>query len=58
MVKLSNQIIRRNRGIKSLSKVVNMTRLNESSLTTFLGEKKTPEIIVTKTLVKRTHTKL
>ena len=56
VVKLSNQIIRRNRGIKSLSKVVNMTRLNESSLTTFLGEKKTPEIIVTKTLVKEFKT--
>ena len=33
-----------------------MTRLNESSLTTFLGEKKTPEIIVTKTLVKEFKT--
>ena len=56
VVKLSNQMIKRNRGIKSLSKVVNMTKLNESSLTTFLGEKKTPEIIVTKTLVKEFKT--
>tara|TARA_A100001011_G_C14271257_1_gene827096 strand:+ start:9 stop:1802 length:1794 start_codon:yes stop_codon:yes gene_type:complete len=56
VVKLSNQMIKRNRGVKSLSKVVNMTRLNESSLTTFLGEKKTPEIIVTKTLVKEFKT--
>jgi hypothetical protein len=55
-VKLSNQKIKRNRGMKSISNILNMTQLNESSLTSFLGEKKSPEIEVTKTLVKEFKT--
>ena len=56
VVKLSNQMIKSNRGIKSISNVVNMTQLNESSLNSFLGEKKSQDIIVTKTLVKEFKT--
>ena len=55
-VKLSNQKIKRNRGMKSISNILNMTQLNESSLISFLGEKKSPEIIVTKTLLKEFKT--
>jgi len=55
-VKFSNQMIKRNRGIKSISKVLTMTQLNESSLTSFLGEKKSPNITVTKTLLKEFKT--
>jgi len=55
-VKLSNQMIKSNRGIKSISNVMNMTQLNESSLTSFLGEKKSQDITVTKTLVKEFKT--
>ena len=50
-VKLSNQKIKRNRGMKSISNILNMTQLNESSLTSFLGEKKSPDIEVTKKLL-------
>jgi len=50
-VKLSNQKIKRNRGMKSISNILNMTQLNESSLTSFLGEKKSPEIEVTDKLL-------
>ena len=56
VVKLSNQMIKSNRGIKSISNVMNMTQLNESSLNSFLGEKKSQDIIVTKTLVKEFKT--
>jgi uncharacterized membrane protein (Fun14 family) len=50
-VKLSNQKIKRNRGMKSISNILNMTQLNESSLTSFLGEKKSPYIEVTDKLL-------
>ena len=50
-VKLSNQRIKRNRGMKSISNILNMTQLNESSLTSFLGEKKSPYIEVTDKLL-------
>ena len=56
VVKLSNQMIKSNRGIKSISNVMNMTQLNESSLNSFLGEKKSQDIEVTKTLVKEFKT--
>jgi hypothetical protein len=56
VVKLSNQMIKSNRGIKSISNVMNMTQLNESSLNSFLGEKKSQDIKVTKTLVKEFKT--
>jgi len=55
-VKLSNQMIKSNRGIKSISNVMNMTQLNESSVNSFLGEKKSQDIKVTKTLVKEFKT--
>tara|TARA_B100000900_G_scaffold66960_1_gene52163 strand:- start:479 stop:2284 length:1806 start_codon:yes stop_codon:yes gene_type:complete len=55
-VKLSNRIITRNRGIKAINNVLKVTNLNESNLTTFLGEKKSQEIKVTKTLVKEFQT--
>ena len=55
-VKLSNQIIRKNRGVKAINNVLKVANLNESNLTTFLGEKKSPEIIVSKTLVKEFQT--
>jgi hypothetical protein len=42
--------------MKSISNILNMTQLNESSLISFLGEKKSPEIIVTKTLLKEFKT--
>ena len=50
-VKLSNRIITRNRGIKAITSVLQDTNLNESNLTTFLGEKKSQEIPVTQKLV-------
>ena len=50
-VKLSNQKIKRNRGMKSISNILNMTQLNESSLTSFLGEKKSQYIEVTDKLL-------
>ena len=56
VVKLSNQMIKSNRGIKSISNVMNMTQLNESSLNSFLGEKKSQDIKVSKTLVKEFKT--
>jgi hypothetical protein len=55
-VKLSNQKIKRNRGMKSISNILNMTQLNESSLTSFLGEKKSPNIKVTDKLIKEFKT--
>ena len=55
-VKLANQKIKRNRGMKSISNILNMTQLNESSLTSFLGEKKSPNIKVTAKLVKEFKT--
>ena len=50
-VKLSNKIITKNRGIKVITSVLQDTNLNESNLTTFLGEKKSQEIVVTQKLV-------
>jgi hypothetical protein len=55
-VKFSNQMIKKDRGLKSISSVISTTGLNESSLTSFLGEKKSPDIIVTKKLVKEFKT--
>ena len=55
-VKFSNQMIKRDRGMKSISNVVSMTQLNESSLTSFLGEKKSSNITVSKTLLKEFKT--
>jgi len=55
-VKLSNQMIKRNRGMKSISNILKVAQLNESSLTSFLGEKKSQNITVTKTLVKEFKT--
>jgi len=55
-IKLANQKIKRNRGMKSISNILNMTQLNESSLTSFLGEKKSPNIKVTAKLVKEFKT--
>ena len=55
-VKLSNQIIKRNKGIKSISNVLSMTGLNESSLPSFIQEAKSANITVTKTLVKEFKT--
>ena len=57
-VKLSNQMIKRDRGMRSITNIVSTAKLNESTLTTFLGEKKSPNITVTKTLLKNlNHTK-
>ena len=50
-VKLSNKIITKNRGMKAITSVLQDTNLNESNLTTFLGEKKSQEIPVTQKLV-------
>ena len=55
-VKFSNQMIKKDRGMKSITNVVSTTKLNESTLTTFLGEKKSPNITVTKTLLKEFKT--
>jgi len=55
-VKLSNQMIKRDRGMRAITNVVSTTRLTESNLTTFLGEKKSPNIKVTKTLLKEFQT--
>ena len=55
-VKLSNQMIKKDRGMKSITKIVSTTKLNESTLTSFLGEKKSPNITVTKTLLKEFKT--
>jgi len=55
-VKLSNQIIKKNKGIKSISNVLSMTGLNESSLPSFIQEAKSANITVTKTLVKEFKT--
>lgn len=55
-VKLSNQMIKRDRGMRAITNVVSTTRLTESNLTTFLGEKKSPNITVTKTLLKEFQT--
>ena len=55
-VKLSNQIIKSNRGMKSISNILKVAQLDESSLTSFLGEKKSQNITVTKTLVKEFKT--
>ena len=55
-IKLANQKIKRNRGMKSISNILNMTQLNESSLTSFLGEKKSPNIKVTDKLIKEFKT--
>ena len=55
-VKLSNKIIKKNRGVKAINNVLKVANLNESNLTTFLGEKKSPEIIVSKTLVREFQT--
>ena len=52
-VKLSNQMIKKNRGIKAINSILNDVNLNESNLTTFLGEKKSPNIIVTDKLVRQ-----
>ena len=52
-VKLSNQIIRKNRGIKAINSILNDVNLNESNLTTFLGEKKSQNIEVTDKLVRQ-----
>ena len=52
-VKLSNQIIKKNRGIKAITSVLQDTNLNESNLTTFLGEKKSPNILVTEKLTRQ-----
>ena len=49
-VKLSNQIIKKNRGMKAINNVLNNVNLNESNLTTFLGEQKTNKVRITKTL--------
>ena len=46
-VKLSNQMIKKDREMKSITKIVSTTKLNESTLTSFLGEKKSPNITVT-----------
>jgi hypothetical protein len=56
VVKLANQTIKSNRGIKAISNVMNMTQLNESSLNSFLGEKKSQDIKVSKTLIKEFKT--
>ena len=53
-VKLSNQIIKKNRGMKSISNILNVTQLGESSLQ--LEVKKSPNIVVTKTLLKEFKT--
>ena len=45
-------MLKRNRGIKSISNVLKMTQLNED----FLNEKKSPNITVTKTLLKEFKT--
>jgi len=50
-VKLANQKIKRNRGMKSITNILKVAQLNESSLTSFLGEKKSPNIEVTKKLL-------
>jgi hypothetical protein len=55
-VKLSNQMIKKNNGIKSISNVLNITGLNESSLPSFIEEAKNPNITVTKTLLKEFET--
>jgi len=55
-VKLSNQMIKRNRGMKSITNILKVAQLNESTLTSFLGEKKSPNIEVTKTLEKEFKT--
>jgi hypothetical protein len=55
-VKLSNQMIKRDRGMRAITNVVSTTRLTESNLTTFLGEKKSPNITVTNTLLKEFQT--
>ena len=55
-VKFSNQMIKRDRGMKTISSVISTGGLNESSLTSFLGEKKSPNITVTKTLLKEFET--
>jgi hypothetical protein len=49
-VKLSNQIIKKNRGMKAINNILNDVNLNESNLTTFLGEKKSPNVVISKTL--------
>ena len=55
-VKFSNQMIKKDRGMKSISSLISTTGLNESSLTSFLGEKKSPNITVTKKLLKEFKT--
>ncbi len=50
-VKLSNRIISKNNGIKAIDSILQETNLNESNLTTFLGEKKSQDIAVTQKLV-------
>ena len=55
-VKFSNQMIKRDRGMKTISSVISTGGLNESSLTSFLGEKKSPNITVSKTLLKEFKT--
>ena len=55
-VKFSNQMIKKDRGMKSISSLISTTGLNESSLTSFLGEKKSPNITVSKTLLKEFKT--
>lgn len=52
-VKLSNQMIKKNRGIKAINSILNDVNLNESNLTTFLGEKKSQNIKVTDKLVRQ-----
>jgi len=52
-VKLSNKIIKKNRGMKAINNILNDVNLNESNLTTFLGEKKSQDIIVTKQLITK-----
>ena len=49
-------MIKRDRGMKTKSSVISTGGLNESSLTSFLGEKKSPNITVTKTLLKEFET--
>jgi len=50
-VKLSNRIIKKNRGMKAINSILQDTNLSESTLPRFIEEKKSQEIKVTQKLV-------
>lgn len=50
-VKLSNRIIKKNRGIKAINNILQDTNLSESTLPRFIEEKKSQDIEVTQKLV-------